>query len=242
MKFAILFFLVSITIGYFIPTQDSIVVQALLANTVVAFLGVGVGYGFLGPKVFMKRHDGRLHPLTYVLFWPFLLLNWVNLFVFRAVVREHPYDEIVENLLLGFRLFGADEHQMRKLGILAALDVSSEFSEVRFLREGSDYRAIPVLDATPPTPAQLEQGVQWMRDKVVSGPTYVHCALGHARSATFVAAYLIASDRSLSVENAIAHVKNKRPGAGLHPGQIASLKAFVANRDGGAGVWGHVGA
>jgi protein-tyrosine phosphatase len=166
-----------------------------------------------------------------VLFWPFLLLNWVNLFVFRAVVRERPYDEVAENLFLGFRLFGTDQEQMRELGIGAVLDVSSEFSEVRFLREGLDYRTIPVLDATPPTSAQLDQGVQWIRDGLSNGPIYVHCALGHARSATFVAAYLLTADPHLTVDDAIAHVKSKRPGAGLHRGQIASLKSFRARRD-----------
>jgi hypothetical protein len=231
MKLAIPFFFVAITIGYFIPQRESLIVQALLANSAIAFLGVGMGYGFLGPKVFRKGHGGRLHPVTYVLFWPFLLLNWVNLFVFRAVVRERPYDEIVEHLFLGFRLFGTDEQQMRKLGIRAVLDVSSEFSEVRFLRDGLDYRAIPLLDATSPTPAQLDQGAQWIRDKLANGPTYVHCALGHARSATFVVAYLLTTDPRLTVDDAIGHVKSKRPGAGLHRAQIASLKRFRARRD-----------
>jgi hypothetical protein len=231
MKFAILFFLVSITIGFFIPQRESLIAQALLANTALAFSVVGLGYGFLGPKVFMKSHNGRLHVLAYVFLWPFLLLNWVNLFVFRIVVRERPYDEIAENLFLGFRFFGTDQKHLRELGIKAVLDVSSEFSEVRFLRDGPDYRTIPVLDATPPTSAQLEQGVRWLRERLANGPTYVHCALGHARSATFVAAYLLTTKAHLTVDAAIAHVKGKRPGAGLHRAQIASLNAFKAKRD-----------
>lgn len=49
-----------------------------------------------------------------------------------------------------------------------------------------------VWDTHAPTPQQIEAGVQWALAQRASGlPVLVHCAHGHGRSATVLAAILI---------------------------------------------------
>jgi protein-tyrosine phosphatase len=55
---------------------------------------------------------------------------------------------------------------------------------------------------------------------------FVHCIGGVSRSPSFVAAY-IATTEGISVDDAIARIKARRPIIQPHPDQIASVKAFV---------------
>ncbi len=231
MKYAALFIILGIGLASLVPTSESILARFVITNTALSFLGVGLGYGFLGPNVFMKRPDGQLSRFSYVLFWPYYLLNSLNLLLFRVVSKEGPYDQIGENLFLGCRLFSTDRRRMQGLGISAVLDVTCEFQEVRFLREQAAYHCIPVLDARAPTLSELEQGVRWLSENVARGPTYVHCALGHGRSATFLTAYLLYSDTGLTVDEAILVVSTRRPGVGIHPIQFERLKEFKESLD-----------
>ena len=55
-------------------------------------------------------------------------------------------------------------------------------------------------------------------------PVYVHCAEGHGRSATVVAALLLLTEQVSTVEEAISNVRQARPGVGLNRQQIALLR------------------
>ena len=231
MKYAALFITLGIGLASLVATSESLLARFVITNTALSFLGVGLGYGFLGPNVFMKRPDGQLSRFSYVLFWPYYLLNSLNLLLFRVVSKEGPYDQIGENLFLGCRLFSTDRRRIQGLGISAVLDLTCEFPEVRFLREGTVYQCIPVLDTRAPTLSELERGVEWLSNRVAKGPTYLHCALGHGRSATFLTAYLLYSDTGLTVEEAISLVTQRRPGVGIHPIQFERLQEFKESLD-----------
>jgi atypical dual specificity phosphatase len=56
--------------------------------------------------------------------------------------------------------------------------------------------------------------------------TYVHCKAGRGRSTVVVIAFLM-QHRHMSLEDAIAFVKTKRPHVSLHPKQMRILRSFA---------------
>ena len=64
--------------------------------------------------------------------------------------------------------------------------------------------------------------------------TYVHCAVGHGRSAALVAAVLLARGRAASVDEAEAQMRQKRPRVGLGPSQKALLNRLLPQLQAGA--------
>jgi protein-tyrosine phosphatase len=196
----------------------------------IAFLGVGVSFVTGSPRYFFKRRDGRLSLLSYLLFWPYHLLNWISLAGWRLMSKEAAFDEIVPGLFLGSRLGGSDGLRLQQRGVVSVLDLTCEFSEERCLRQAPAYLCIPLLDRSRPTGAELEQGIAFIRERIKAGPVYVHCAMGHGRSATFVIGYLLAAGIEKDLDRAIDRVRSMRPRIKLHPGQLEVLKERTHER------------
>ena len=189
----------------------------------IAYLGVGICYVSGSPRWFFKRADGRLSPLSFVMFWPYHLLNWISLTTLRLVSQEPAFDEIIPGLYLGRRLCAADCARLPGGGTVSVLDLTCELSEAAALRRGN-YLCIPVLDRLRPTRAEFEAGIQFIRERRQAGPVYMHCALGHGRSATFVVGYLVTAGIETNCERAIERVQSKRPPVRLHPEQLQLLQ------------------
>lgn len=82
-----------------------------------------------------------------------------------------------------------------------------------------------------PTPKQIEEGVQFALDQAAQGrAVLIHCAHGHGRSATLLAAILIADGSAVSIEEAEKVMKRSRPRVRLNRRQRAALKQWLANR------------
>jgi hypothetical protein len=192
-------------------------------NTALAFGGVASGYGALGPSVFGKR-GARLRWWSWLLFWPYFALNYLSLWLFRRTSRENAADEIAPGLWLGCRLWPRDEKQLPQ--IFAVLDLTAEFAEVTFLQKAPHYLCVPVLDTTAPTIEELRHGIEFLQTHLSQGAVYVHCALGHGRSATFVAAYLLKSSQAQTLEEALTRLKTVRPGVDLHSPQQSLLEEY----------------
>ena len=147
-----------------------------------------------------------------------------SLWLFRRTSKENPADEIVPGLWLGCRLWPRDEKNLPT--VLTVLDLTAEFSEVGFLQNVPRYLCVPVLDTTAPTLDELKRGVEFLTTYHAQGTIYVHCALGHGRSATFVIAYLLASGQAKTIEDALSHLRKIRPGVDLHASQCSLLDKF----------------
>ena len=119
--------------------------------------------------------------------------------------------------------------------IVSTLDLTAEFSELAFVRALDGYKCLPVLDTEAPSMEQLRSGSDWIAGRIEAGPVYVHCALGHGRSATMVAAFLMRSGRAPSAEGAVEMVARQRPKIGLHPRQFAALETHAQQRSGQRG-------
>lgn len=225
MKNAIVFTLFSVACGYYAVALSAPVTQFLLASSAIAFLGVGLAYSFMGQRAFLKKEDGRLGWPSYVIYWPYHLLNALTLGLFRWKSAENAYDQITENIYLGCRLNRHDEPAIKRLQLKSVLDLTCESSEIPALRQ-LNYRCIPVLDQCAPPLESLQDGAHWIRQQAEIGPVYVHCALGHGRSAMFVAAYLLLVGKAPTPQEALEIIKMHRPQIELHPLQWELLKQF----------------
>ncbi len=202
----------------------------VLSSLAVCWFGVALGYLRLGPRVFMKRPDGTLPTISWLLFWPYFLLNHLLLAVTAALGRENAIDEVASNLFLGRRLTVRDRRVVAARPFSAVLDLTGEFAESGLLRRVGHYRCIPLLDTAAPTQRQLTEGVAFIQAAVGGGAVLVHCALGHGRSATFVAAYLVAEGKVSDEEAAVTALQPLRPGVKVSSCQRRALAAFARNR------------
>lgn len=229
MKYSIVFATFGCLCAISLLSADELWLKPLLASCAIAGFGLALGYGPLGPRVFLKKPSGRLAWTSYLLFWPYHVLNALSLKLFRGMRWARTFDRIDENLYLGCRPGRADRAALAELGIAGVLDLTCEFSEPTFLRRMGAYRCIPLLDTTAPTVDQLADGAAWIQQQIVAAPVYVHCALGHGRSVLFVAAYLLLSGKSATAEDAVSRIQTIRPGIGLNRAQKAILSTFEQN-------------
>lgn len=195
--------------------------------TSLCLITLSVAYGFLGARVFLKNAGGRLSFMSYLIFGPYFLLNSIVFLFYRLSTREDPWNEIVPGVFLGRKLGASDRTGFEALKIHAVLDVTSEFSECEFVRHVAQYRCIPTLDTRAPTLAELTAGAAFIADSSGQGNVYVHCALGHGRSATFVTAFLLKSGKAPSLVEAIELIRKARPGVRISPSQMRLLETLA---------------
>ena len=202
--------------------QEAWVLHLAFGWTSFCFAWLALAYGALGPRALLKGQNGRLSWLSWLLLGPYHSLNNLCLWAARFS-REPAFHEILPGLYLGRRL-SPDQAGMLSVG--AVLDVTAELSECSsFLRPGVDYRLLPTLDKRPLLPEQIAQAVEFIR--CAQAPVYVHCALGHGRSASVVAAYLLAIQEVHGVDEAETFLAKIRPQVGLTAQQKQSVQAYL---------------
>ena len=192
----------------------------LLCWSGISFVVAGLGYGWLGPRVFGKKANGRMAWPNVALLFPFLLLTWGLWHLQRLLAREAGSHEIAPGLWLGRRPFIADLPSNTTL----IIDLTAEFPVARGVKQNRAYLCLPTLDTGVPELQALQQAVQQATE--CQGNIYVHCALGHGRSAMTVMAILLAKGLANDVADAEAIVKAARPGIRLSRSQRALLEQF----------------
>ena len=186
---------------------------------------LAVAYAGFGPRLFLKRTTGRRSVLSWLIFAPYYLLNDLTFRVYRLLSREPAYVQVVPNLIFGRRL---SAREAESLQCVSVLDLAAEFPATRWPQSKRVYRSLPVLDATAPTEDELRSAAVWIADAIVSGPVYVHCALGHGRSACVVIAYLLHAGAVNTVAEGARLLQSLRPGVRLHRQQRQLLRKFEA--------------
>jgi protein-tyrosine phosphatase len=201
------FGLLALACGY-LAWRDQSVLWGWLA---FSFLAVCAAYFKAGPRLFGKRLDGSTALWALLLWLPYFLLTWGIWYLARLVKRKPHAHEIVPDLWLG-----AWPNTAKRLPPNTALivDLTAEFPRKAKVGE---YLCLPTLDADAPTPEALQTAVAAIQAS--SGPVYVHCAAGHGRSATVVAAVLITRGLVRDVDDAEAQMQKIRPGVRLTPPQ-----------------------
>jgi len=202
------------------------ILRFVFGNASLSFFLAALGYGCLGPGIFLKRNDGSVPFWGYLLHWPYFLFYWLTFVILQCTDRTLPYAHIAENLFLGRLPTFVDRPKIEEIGIVNVLDLACEFPEPRFLRRASTYTCVPLMDTEAPRLSQLEEAVEWISRSVLSGPTFVHCAFGHGRSVAVVTAYLMSEDPALTVEGVVRRLKNSGQRVHLSANQVKQLQQF----------------
>ena len=192
----------------------------LLAWSGLSFCAVAVAYALQRPRVFGKRIDGTMGWGWGVLLLPYLLLTWLFWYCQTRFSREAVHNEVAPGLWIGRRA-GVKELPP---GVTMIVDLTSEFGEPRAVRAGRTYLCLPTLDNAVPAPEAFRSAVR--ETAPCTGVVYIHCALGHGRSALVAAAILTARGLAASPEEALARVEGARPGVRLDREQWVFLKKW----------------
>jgi membrane-associated phospholipid phosphatase len=198
---------------------------AILIWPIIAVAIVTLGYFHAGPGIFRKAY-GRLPFSAKLVLAPVLAGQYVSWMFYKRQCR--PWDEIAPGVWIGRRLTNAEARAATEAGVTAVLDLSDAFSEARPFRVLSYYRHIPVLDLTAPTADQLSEAAAFIEEHAANGTVYVHCKIGYSRSAAVVAAWLLQTGRAISVDEAVALLRSKRPTIVIRPEIAAALSGFAA--------------
>jgi protein-tyrosine phosphatase len=189
----------------------------------VSFLLLSVAYAGVGPRLLLKRPCGRRSIMAWIWLGPYFLLNALTFGLYRMMSREPAYVQVSPNVYFGRRLSASESAAVQWESVL---DLAGEFVETRRLREVPGYKSLPVLDATAPNTEQLRSAVAWVAEGAATGPVYVHCALGHGRSACVVIAYLLSVGVVSTVAEGVRLLGSLRPGVRLQPAQWEQLRVF----------------
>ena len=185
----------------------------LLAWPGASVLVVGVAYlGPFGPRVFGKHpDDGRLAWLHVVLLFPYYLVAWSLWQLKSRLLSGNAHDEVAPGIFVGRRPLG-DEEVPSAARIV--IDLTSEFPRSNATRDIARYVCVPTLDTRAPDDASFRTLLESLRDE--EGPIFVHCAMGHGRSATVAAGLMIRRGHARDIDDAIERMTEARPGVYLH--------------------------
>lgn len=151
------------------------------------------------------------------------------------------WNEVTDHLLLGALPLSNYDHQAilkNEFGVKAVLTLNEDFELVQngvFSEPTTheqwesldvDHLHIVAKDFVPPSLADIDRGVEFIRSHIEKGETvYAHCKAGVGRSAIIVICYFI-KYMHLTPEEAHRQVKEKRPLVNMNKEQVDSLEAY----------------
>jgi protein-tyrosine phosphatase len=173
------------------------------------------------PELFGKT-EGIMPPAVIGVLAPYLAGAWLN-------SRWHTHGQASMQEISGGVWLG----RIPRRGELARSCMASVVdltAELPFTGQGVVYRVVPMLDLLTPAPDRLNAAVNAIQALHTSRPTLVCCALGYTRSATAVAAWLIASGQAPSASEAVAFIRARRPSIVVPPSYLALLECWAGTR------------
>jgi dual specificity protein phosphatase-like protein len=182
---------------------------------------VALAYFALGVAVFQKR-EGRLSVAATALLLPYLVGAWLNARLRTGRLRTS--NTVADGVRIGPL---PSRTSLRRDGIRSVVDLAAELPvDAREAR----YAAFPVLDLVAADGETLTAAAHAIERARAHGPVLVCCALGVSRSASAVAAWLVATGRAPDAARAIALVRRARPSIVLHASHHAAVDAACAVR------------
>jgi atypical dual specificity phosphatase len=118
-----------------------------------------------------------------------------------------------DHVLWGALPSEADARTLHALGVRAVVNTCEEYAgpEAYYARNGIEHLRLPTVDFQPPSLADVERAVAFMRRHARAGrQVYVHCKAGRGRSATVALCWLVA-EKGLSPLEAQAVLNQCRP-------------------------------
>lgn len=223
-KYYILGALLALVLTLTVPV---ILLKIAFGWTAFSLIAVSSAYLLNYPSLFRKREDGSIPFYIRWVFVPFLLGSWLYNEYARRTDKVPPLQKIEPHLFLACRMSNKHVDLLNENNVDAILDVTAEFDGLDWTAYQEDYKYlnIPVLDHTSPTSEQLVLAINWLNQQISDNKNVVvHCALGRGRSVLVVAAYLLAKNPNLSVDEALKQINQIRQTARLNKRQLASLQ------------------
>ena len=172
------------------------------------------------PRAFGKRGDGTQRIVAWIPWGPYLAYTWLLHEITRWFLREAVANEVAPGLWVGRRPTARELPSDCRL----VVDLCAELPASRGVASARGYLCLPALDASAPTPSQIDVAVKAIES--CGGAAFVHCAFGHGRSATIAAAVLL-SRREATLEDVIDKLRVARPRISLSWGQRRALAAYA---------------
>jgi len=143
------------------------------------------------------------------------------------------FSQVTPELWLGGApTYGRDFDELLRIGIAAVVDMRAErVTEPAFFHEhGIAHRQYRVLDRTVPGEEILTDAVGWIGTQIADGRIVLtHCAKGRGRSATVLAAYLMAT-QGMTFDQVDDLLRSKRPLVKLQDRHRRMLESWIAQR------------
>lgn len=134
--------------------------------------------------------------------------------------------QVAPLLLVGGQFRPAQWAALHALGVRAVLSLQAEREDGFAGPPPERALRLPVVDFTPPSLEQLEEGVAFIGAAHEARlPVFVHCHSGVGRAPLMAAAYLMASVGH-GHQEALAHIRAARPIIGPNAGQLARLREY----------------
>jgi protein-tyrosine phosphatase len=216
----------SIGVAYLLPGGALAIVAPMIGGLgwllwwpAGALLLVAAAY-FFGDASFFRKRQGRMQRAAFWMLLPYLAGAWLNS---RWWTRNADRaSEVQDGVLLG-RAPSCEEHGA--LGVKSMVDVAAELPACS---STSHYRDVPMLDLVVPSVEQIQAGVSAIEALSHARPTLVCCALGYSRSAAVVAAWLVATARSSTIDGALQTIRERRPQVALRDAHRQRLHEWRA--------------
>ncbi len=192
----------------------------------LSLLLAAAAYLAVGPALYGKR-DGRVGWASRLLLGPVLLGQHASLRWYAR--RARPYDAVTDRLWIGRRLSAGEAAAARAAGVVAVVDLTCEFTEPAPFRS-LPYLPVATLDLTAPTPAQVARAVAFIAEHEPAGVVYVHCKAGYSRTAVVAAAYLLATGKAATPDEAVARLRRARPSLVVRPEAARAVRLAGAMR------------
>jgi protein-tyrosine phosphatase/membrane-associated phospholipid phosphatase len=186
----------------------------------------GAYFGFYGGIT--RKACGRVPPAARLILAPWLAGQQLSLLYYRS--HASPWNEVVPRVWMGRRLTRSEAAQAIAQGATAVLDLTGEFSEAGSLLS-LNYLNLPVLDLTAPTPVQLRAALDFINAHRRAGAVLVHCKIGYSRSAAVIGCWLLDTGRAATPEEAVARMRDARPGLVVRREAWRALREFPRGGD-----------
>ena len=191
----------------------------LLAWPGASVLAIGLAYLAGAPGVFGKdASTGRLTAWKVALLFPYVVVAWSLWQLKSRLGRENAHDEVAPGIHVGRRPLDATEVPADARVIV---DLTSELARSPHTVGPARYLCLPTLDTSAPPEGELEALLEVLSD--AEGPLFVHCAMGHGRSATVAAALMIRRGLARDLGDALSRMKAARPAVHLHAIQRSAV-------------------
>jgi hypothetical protein len=172
------------------------------------------GYLHAGPAVMGKRDDGRRWWWAAIVHAPCLVVLSLVWRLGRVLRPEPAWNLIAPGIYVGRWVPGVGALPP---GIGMIVDLAAEHTEPHELVECCRYRSLPTLDGTSLTDPRYA-GILAEASRY-EGAIYIHCAVGHSRSAMFAAGVLVVRGLCDSLDASLATMESQRPSIYLRPSQ-----------------------